>query len=306
MSVSHLAAVLSLAFLAVPLLAEARFEEDAIKTEKGDLRITFIGHGTLMFQFDGTTIHVEPVGQYADYATLPKADVILVTHEHGDHLDEAAIGNIATKDTVLVLTDACARQVKTGAVMKNGDTRDVKGLKVEAVPAYNVGHMRGPGRPFHPKGVGNGYVIAFGGKKVYVAGDTENIPEMAKMTGVDCAFLPMDLPYTMTPEMAADAARTLRPKILYPYHFGNIDTSKLVALLMERKDIEVRIRNMKYRSPATPPASPTTAKTCGCSTTRTSASASSRRPNQARNSPRPGPPGTLHRRGAEKPCGKEC
>ena len=111
------------------------------------------------------------------------------------------------------------------------------------MPAYNIKHERSPGNPFHPKGEGNGYVIRFGNKKVYVAGDTENIPEMAKLKAIDVAFLPMNLPYTMTPEMCADAARLYNPKILYPYHFGETDTSILVDLLKD-DEIEVRVRKL--------------------------------------------------------------
>ena len=118
-------------------------------------------------------------------------------------------------------------------------------LKIEAIPAYNLVHKRDNGQPFHPKGVGNGYIITFGDKRVYVAGDTENIPEMKSLQEIDCAFLPMNLPYTMTPEMVADAAEAFRPKILYPYHFGDTDTSQLLKLLQDQKEIEVRIRNMK-------------------------------------------------------------
>ena len=118
-------------------------------------------------------------------------------------------------------------------------------LKIEAIPAYNLVHKRDNGQPFHPKGVGNGYIITFGDKRVYVAGDTENIPEMKSLQEIDCAFLPMNLPYTMTPEMVADAAEAFRPKILYPYHFGDTDTSQLLRLLQDQKEVEVRIRNMK-------------------------------------------------------------
>jgi L-ascorbate metabolism protein UlaG (beta-lactamase superfamily) len=119
------------------------------------------------------------------------------------------------------------------------------GLKIEAVPAYNIVHKRSSGQPFHPRGVGNGYIVAFGDKRVYVAGDTENTPEMKKLTDVDVAFLPMNLPYTMTPEMVADAARAFRPRIVYPYHYGQTDTSELVRLLGGEEDIEVRIRQMQ-------------------------------------------------------------
>ena len=119
------------------------------------------------------------------------------------------------------------------------------GLKIEAVAAYNIIHKRENGRPFHPKGDGNGYMITFGDKRVDVAGDTENTPEMKKLKDIDIAFLPMNLPYTMTPQMVADAAKALKPKILYPYHFGNTDTSELVKLLKDEKEIEVRIRALK-------------------------------------------------------------
>lgn len=220
-------------------------EEDIIKTSDGDLKITFVGHGTLMFTFGGKVIHVDPTSQEADYSKMPKADLIMVTHEHGDHLDTKAIGVIRKEDTEIVLTEICARDVKGGVVMKNGDEKTVAGLKIEAVPAYNIINKRQGGQPFHPKGVGNGYIIAFGDKRVYVAGDTENTPEMKKLKDIDITFLPMNLPYTMTPEMVADAAKAFRPKIVYPYHFGNTDTSQLVKLLAEEKDIEVRIRDMK-------------------------------------------------------------
>lgn len=231
--------------------AEARknFETDIVKTSAGDLKITFIGHGTLMLTFGGKVIHIDPWTKLADYSKLPKADVILLTHEHFDHLDPKAVEMLRTENTVILLTQACSSRIKRGTVMKNGDVRTVGGLKTEAVPAYNIVHKRDNGQPFHPKDVGNGYVITFGDKRVYVAGDTENIPEMKTLKGIDCAFLPMNLPYTMTPEMVADAAKAFKPKILYPYHFGkktsnNTDTSEIVNLLKDTKEIEVRIRRM--------------------------------------------------------------
>lgn len=222
------------------------FEKDVIKTSGGDLEITFIGHGTLMFAFGGKIIHVDPVvSQYADYAKLPKADLILITHEHKDHLDLKAVEPIRTDKTKIILTETCAKQLSGSTVMKNGDVSTVEGLKIEAVPAYNLVNMREPGKPYHIKGIGNGYIITFGDKRVYVAGDTENTPEMKALKDIDIAFLPMNLPYTMTPEMVADAAKAFKPKILYPYHFGETDTSKLTALFKDAKGIDVRIRKMK-------------------------------------------------------------
>lgn len=232
---------LLVAFSSFAALAQA-FEKDVIKTSAGDLEVFFIGHGTLMFAFDGKVIHVDPWSRLADYSKMPKADIILLTHEHRDHLDPKALDSIRSEDSAVVLTETCAVQVQGGTVMKNGDVRTIKGLKIEAIPAYNLVHMRSEGVPYHPRGNGNGYVITFGDKRVYVAGDTENTPEMKALKGIDVAFLPMNLPYTMTPEMAADAARAFKPKILYPYHFGETDTSKVVALLKDVPGIEVRIK----------------------------------------------------------------
>ncbi|MCE5248638.1 MBL fold metallo-hydrolase [bacterium] len=225
--------------------AQKTFETDTFTTSGGDLTITFIGHGTLMFSFGGKIIHVDPWSKLADYSKLPKADIILVTHEHGDHLDLSAIAAASKESTKIICTEACAKQIKGGEVMKNGDTKTVSGLKITAIPAYNIVNKRDNGSPFHPKGVGNGYIVTFGDKRVYVAADTENTPEMKALRNIDIAFLPMNLPYTMTPEMVADAARAFRPKVLYPYHFGETDTLKLTELLKGEKDIEVRIRNMQ-------------------------------------------------------------
>ena len=225
--------------------AAKEYEVDEFQTSEGALEITFLGHGSLYFQFGEKIIHVDPVYRYADYKNMPKADLILVTHEHGDHLDTQAIEDITKENTILILTEKCTEKVTTGQVMKNGDTKTVHGIKIEAIPAYNIVHMRQGNQPFHPKGEGNGYIITFGDKRVFVAGDTENTPEMKALEDIDIAFLPMNLPYTMTPEMVADAAKAFRPKVLYPYHYGNTDTSILVDLLKDETDIEVRIRDMK-------------------------------------------------------------
>lgn len=232
---------------ALPLLGAAQpsFQTDTIKTSMGDLRITFIGHGTLMLQIGNRVIHVDPVVAMADYTNLPKADLVLVTHDHGDHLDPRTIAILRTDKTVVILTAVCAEKVPGGVVMKNGDTRNVLGLTIEAVPAYNLVHEAAPGVSYHPKGRGNGYVLTFGDTRVYVAGDTENTPEMKALKDIAVAFLPMNLPYTMTPAMVADAARAFKPRILYPYHFGETNTAELVSLLKDVPDIDVRIRNMK-------------------------------------------------------------
>ena len=223
------------------------FETDSVKTAGGKLEITFIGHGTLMFSFGGKIIYVDPFSGLADYSKLPQADMILLTHEHRDHLDLKALGILRTDKTKIILTKNCAQQVEGGIIMQNGDVTTVNGLKIEAVPAYNLVHMRSDGVPFHSKGNGNGYVITLGDRRVYVAGDTENIPEMKQLKDIDVAFLPMNLPYTMTPEMVADAAKAFKPKVLHPYHyhFGKTDLPKLVELMKDTPEVDVRIRQMK-------------------------------------------------------------
>ena len=158
-----------------------------------------------------------------------------MAHEHGDHFDPQVIGQLSTEKTKLVLTPLCFAKIGRGIVLKNGETATVDGIRIEAVPAYNLVHMRSPGMPYHPKGDGNGYILTFGEKRVYVAGDTENIPEMKGLGPIDVAFLPMNLPYTMTPEMVADAARMVKPGILYPYHTTDTDTAKLAAPAEGRK-----------------------------------------------------------------------
>jgi len=228
--------------------ADVRFGRDTISTSQGDLVITFIGHGSLMFEFNNLVIQIDPVTQEADYAVLPKADIILITHQHGDHFDLEALQKTLKKGTRIYFTEKCSLESGTignRVVMKNGDRQEYAGITIEAVPAYNILHMRSPGNPFHPKGEGNGYVVTLGEKRVYIAGDTENTPEMKALKNIDVAFLPMNLPYTMTPEMVADAVRAFKPAVLYPYHYGNTSTDKLLDILGKTSETEIRIRDLK-------------------------------------------------------------
>jgi L-ascorbate metabolism protein UlaG (beta-lactamase superfamily) len=230
--------------LAVSRSSPPALEEDIIPTKLGDLKIVFVGHASLVFECAGKVIHVDPVSGEGDYRTLPKADLILITHDHSDHLDPAAIGLIRRAGTRILVSRSCAGRLPGSEVLTNGQSAQIMGFSIEAVAAYNLVHKRPDGNPFHPKGNGNGYVIGFGDKRVYVAGDTEPIPEMKALKGVDVAFLPVNLPYTMDLGMAVEAVRMIRPRIFYPYHYGSSDIGKLAEDLKNEKDVEVRIRKM--------------------------------------------------------------
>lgn len=225
--------------------AKDKPDSDVFQTSMGELEITFVGHGTLYFTINNLVVHIDPVDRYADYSELPKADLILITHEHGDHLSKPTIEKIIKEDTKIILTQICYDKLGEGKILNNGESLELFDVGIEAVPAYNIVHKRNNGQPYHPKGSGNGYVIKVGDTKIYIAGDTENIPEMKTLEDIDIAFLPMNIPYTMTPEMVAEAVSYFNPKILYPYHYGNTDTDELLKLMKDKNDCEVRIRDLQ-------------------------------------------------------------
>lgn len=227
-----------------PINAIKTFEKDTVESANGKIVITFIGHGTLMIEAGKQVIHIDPVSREADYALLPKAGIILITHEHGDHLDKKTVSLITLPKTKTIVSLSCKNLLDNALVLLNGETTSFGDIKIEAVAAYNIVNKRPDGGAYHPKGNGNGYVISYGGKRIYIAGDTENTPEMAGLKHIDMAFLPMNLPYTMTPQMVADGAKSFMPTILYPYHYGETNPQLLVELLKDTK-IEVRIRQMK-------------------------------------------------------------
>jgi L-ascorbate metabolism protein UlaG (beta-lactamase superfamily) len=238
--------LITLIFVAMtaPVFSQDLPEVDKVSTSAGDVEMFFIGHGSLMFRTNDFVIHIDPVKSSGKYDNLPKADLILVTHEHYDHLDTELINTLRKQTTVMFCNGAAASKVPWAQIMKPGDIKTAGNVTVEAVPAYNIVNERAKGQPFHPKGVGNGYIVKIGDKKFYIAGDTENTPEMKALKGIDVAFLPMNLPYTMTPSMVADAVKAFRPKILYPYHYGDTNTDEIIKLL-KGTDIDVRIRKLK-------------------------------------------------------------
>lgn len=221
---------------------------DTIQTKKGNIIIHFLGHSSLMFEYDGKIIQIDPFSKVADFTKLPKADLVLITHHHLDHLDSLALASTYKATTTIYWTKECEKSSKLkvpAMVLQNGDKLVWKGILIEAVPAYNIVNKRQNGTPFHPIGEGNGYILTISNKRIYIAGDTENIPEMLRFRPISIAFLPMNLPYTMTPEMVKDAALMIDPKILYPYHYGKTDTSLIINLLKDNPSIEVMIRKME-------------------------------------------------------------
>lgn len=221
-----------------------QFESDTFETRNGKtLQITFIKHASLILTFDGKNIYVDPVSDYADFSHLPKADAILITHEHSDHLDPKAIAALEKPGTILIANASSQAKLGKGTILKNGDSlQPLPWLHLEAVPAYNTTPDR---TKYHPKNRDNGYILTLGGDRIYIAGDTEDIPEMKKLKAIDIAFLPVNQPYTMTVSQAAIAARMFSPHILYPYHYSNTDIIQLKEALKDSPEIEVRIRQLQ-------------------------------------------------------------
>jgi L-ascorbate metabolism protein UlaG (beta-lactamase superfamily) len=217
-----------------------------VQTAAGDSVSVFtIGHASLLFTYQGNNIYVDPWSNFGDYSTFPKASVILVTHEHGDHLDTGAISAVRTPSTVVIANEAAGAQLQGAIILKNGDTREVPPfLKITAVPAYNLPERSG----FHPKGRDNGYVLTLGGTSFYVAGDTEPQEEILALKA-DVIFLPVNQPYTMTIDQAVATAKAIKPKIFYPYHYSDTDVGKIKTILAkELPETEVRLPPQKKLS----------------------------------------------------------
>ena len=204
----------------------------------GPISVTLIGHASLYLGYKDELIAVDPYSEVADYSTLPPATAILITHDHYDHYDPEAIREIATPETVFIAPQKVAELLREDGfeqqviTLANGDSTEYKDLiRIDAVSAYNIVRERAPGQPFHPKGVGNGYILTVNDKRIYIAGDTELTPEMRKINFVFIAFLPLMLPYTMNEEEFIEAAKIIEPKYLYPYHYNTVDKEHLQQAL---------------------------------------------------------------------------
>ena len=230
---------------AIGCYAAQKVDEFTTKSGK-KVTITCIKHASMEINYDGIEIQVDPVGMWlkpeTDYATFPKANIILITHEHKDHFDREAIHQIRTPATSIYVNQAVFGHFKNGFVMRNSDKVQYSAdISIEAVPAYNTtpDHQQ-----FHPKGRDNGYILTLDGLRIYIAGDTEDIPEMADLKDIDIAFLPCNQPYTMTVDQCINAARIIKPKVLFPYHYNDTPVLK-IAMQLAKDGIEVRVRDYK-------------------------------------------------------------
>lgn len=236
-----------LCLLAPPALrpAAAQLTGDTLKTSDGDAIIHPINHATFVVGWKHLTLYVDPVGGAKRFQGLPQPDLILVTDIHGDHLNPETLSAVATAKTRLIVPAAVAEKLPANlksqaVVLANGETKTVLDVKVEAVPMYNLTPAR---LQYHTKGRGNGYVVTLGDKRIYISGDTEDIPEMRALKNIEVAFVCMNLPYTMTVEQAANAVREFKPKIVYPYHYRGSDTEKFKSLVGTDAGVEVRLRD---------------------------------------------------------------
>jgi L-ascorbate metabolism protein UlaG (beta-lactamase superfamily) len=212
-----------------------------LTTSQGELRIVPIHHGSFRLELGTLQVYVDPYKSEL-FSDAPKADLILVTDIHQDHYDAAAISKVQSPATQLIVPPVVAEKAAGAEILKNGESRTVAGVTLLAVPMYNL--QRGPkaGALFHDKGRGNGYVLTWGGKRIYIAGDTECTQEMRALQAIDIAFVPMNLPYTMPPEEAAECVKAFRPKVVYPYHYRGSDLGVFKQALATTPEVEVRLR----------------------------------------------------------------
>ena len=226
------------------LTAYAAGKPEEFKTSAGTLTMTPIQHAGLMLQAGGQVVQIDPA--QGSYDGFPAADLILITDIHGDHLSPPTIAKLRKTSTVIMAPEAVAKSLAGVTIIRNGETKSFGAWTIEAIPMYNLTRGPAPGQLYHDKGRGNGYVITFGGLRMYVAGDTENIPEMRALKNIDVAFIPMNLPYTMTPEEAAAAVKAFKPRIVYPYHYQGTDL-KAFETALKGSGIEVRLRDWYAR-----------------------------------------------------------
>ena len=232
----HAALVLTAALI-TPTLAFAQVQ--SFSTSAGKVEITPIYHATAKITAGGSTIYIDPA-KPAKVEGGAKADLILITDIHGDHMDAADVTALSKDGTTVIAPAAVAKTITQAKPLANGESTTWKTWKITAVPMYNINHNQPSGQPYHDKGRGNGYVLTYGGKNFYFAGDTEGTPEMRALKNIDVAFIPMNLPYTMTPAEAADAVKAFKPKVAIPYHYKGKDV-QVFKKALEVSGVEVRL-----------------------------------------------------------------
>jgi L-ascorbate metabolism protein UlaG (beta-lactamase superfamily) len=232
--------------LALPAFCQSPRPVQELATNAGTVRITPIQHASLVIEGGGQVLYIDPALPGANYDGLPQADLIFITDIHGDHMDPKAITRVRKASTVIFAPEAVLKTVTDATAIKNGETKTAGKWSVEAVPMYNL--KRGPaeGRLYHDKGRGNGYVLTFGGRRIYISGDTEGTPEMAALRNIDVAFLCMNLPYTMPPDEAAEAVKAFKPKTVYPYHYRGQDPAAFEKALAGT-GVQVKLIDWYYK-----------------------------------------------------------
>ena len=233
------AMILAAGISAASALLAAPVPIQTFKTAAGDVAITPIFHASVMIQAGGDTIYVDPAPP-ANISGLRPGGLILITDIHGDHMNVAYITALSDSKTVIIAPAAVQTTVTSAKAIANGESTEWHKWKITAVPMYNIHNNMPNGTPYHAKGRGNGYILTYGGKNFYFAGDTEGTPEMRALRNIDVAFIPMNLPYTMAPEDAADAVKAFRPKVVIPYHYRGQDVQKF-ANALNGTGIEVRL-----------------------------------------------------------------
>lgn len=225
--------------------AQLNSDPDRIETENGELVIHPILHGSVVFEWNGLNVYVDPWGDAALYEDKGSPDLILISHPHGDHLSPETLNSLNTENATFIVSQAVADEMPEQysdqiMILDNGESLEQNGINIKAIAMYNLPNEGAR----HTKGWGNGYVITMGGKDIYISGDTEDIPEMRTLEGIDIAFVCMNLPYTMDIYQAASAVLDFEPAIMYPYHHRGQDIERFKEIVdWEGKNIEVRLKD---------------------------------------------------------------
>ncbi len=228
--------------LSINSFGQKRLSKDTLKAASGDVIITFIGHASLLLEWNKKIIYIDPSSIRANLYQFPKADMLFVTHHHKDHCDLSALKALSSSNTKTFMSEIAHEIWGKGMVLYPKQQLSIDGVGITVVPAYNIVHKNEEGELYHKVGEGNSYVLTLGDLRILIAGDTENTPEMKALKNIDAAFLPMKLPYTMDAAMVVDAVKEFKPKILYPYHYDKKMLLELQELMKAVPEVELIIK----------------------------------------------------------------